>query len=269
MTSAGDVVLQVNNLSVEYRVGKKYCRVIDGVNLEVRAGQVAALVGESGGGKTTLAHAIAGCLPADAKVEGTVVLEGRVLKYSDPEEREYRGKNIGIVFQQPESYLNPLRPVGKQVWEAPVYHGRWSRAEAPQRAKELLEMVGLTLVEKRMGDYPFQFSGGMNQRAAWAVALNCRPSLLILDEATSFLDLAARREIGQRVDYLKREWGMGIIMISHDITGVADLADQILVLHHGKIIETGPTAQMIKHPQQGYTREMVQALREEGLLPYD
>jgi peptide/nickel transport system ATP-binding protein len=264
--SANDSVLQVNNLSVAYRRGKEYCPAVAGISLEVRAGEAAALIGESGGGKTTLAHAVAGCLPADARVEGSIRLEGRELRYSGREEREYRGKKIGIVFQHPESYLNPLRPVVKQVMEAPVYHRRWARAEALERARELLEDTGLTPAEKILWSYPFQCSGGMNQRVAWAAALACRPSLLILDEATSFLDPEARREIGQRMDYLKREWRMGVIIISHDLTGVADLADQVLVMRNGRIIEAGPTDRVLRSPQREYTREMVEAALEEGSL---
>ncbi|NPV90725.1 MAG: ABC transporter ATP-binding protein [Firmicutes bacterium] len=264
---SSDAVLQIDNLRVSYRQGRAYHPALEGISLDLRAGEAAALIGESGGGKTTLAHAIVGCLPADARVEGSIRLEGRELgRPDDPGEREYRGKKIGMVFQQPESYLNPLRPVAKQVMEAPVYHRRWTRAEAPDRARELLETVGLPQIEQRMWDYPFQFSGGMNQRVAWAAALACRPSLLVLDEATSFLDPEARREIGQRVDYLKKEWRMGVLIISHDLTGVADLADRVLVMRKGNIIEAGPTDRVLRSPREEYTREMVEAALEEGSL---
>jgi len=255
-------LLQVRGLTV--RFGDR--AVVQGVDLDIAAGQRLALVGESGSGKTVTALALLRLLDG-AQVQGSVRLAGReLLTLTAAQMRAVRGKDSAMIFQEPMTALNPLHPVGRQVAEALELHEGLSKRAAWAQAVDLLAQMGIADAQHRARDYPHQLSGGQRQRAMIAMALACRPRLLLADEPTTALDVTVRRQILDLLDRLQADTGLSLLFITHDLHLVRHHADAVAVMRAGCIVETGPVAQVFAAPQADYTRELL-ARRAQRLVP--
>ncbi|MEJ2861593.1 ABC transporter ATP-binding protein [Actinomycetospora flava] len=253
--------LSVKDLQVDYRVSGGTVDAVRGVDLEVAPGEVVAIVGESGSGKSTLAQAIIGLLPDNGAVRsGSVRLgEDELVGRTDRQWRSVRGARIGLVPQDPAVSLNPVQKVGAQVAEVLRTHGLADRRSAPAKAVALLERAGLPDAAVRAGQYPHELSGGMRQRALIAVAIAADPGLLIADEPTSALDATIARQILDHLEELREASGSSLLLITHDLAVAADRADRIVVMSGGRVVEQGPTAELLAHPRDAYTRELLAA----------
>ena len=259
-------LLDVRGLTTEFVVARKGAartvRAVDGVSLQVQRGETLGLVGESGCGKSVTALSIIRLVQPPGRITGgTIVFEGRDLTTLDePEMRRVRGARIGFVFQEPMTALNPVFTIGDQIAESLVVHGLAGRAAARSRAVELLEAVRIPEPRKRAGDYPHQLSGGMRQRALIAAAISCCPSLLIADEPTTALDVTIQAEILDLLREMRAQFGLALLLITHDLGVVAHLADRVAVMYAGRIVEEGPTATVLSRPAHPYTRGLLRSL---------
>ncbi len=237
-------------------------RAVDGVSLHVGRGETLGLVGESGCGKSVTALSIIRLVQLPGRITGgTIVFEGRDLTtLGEPEMRHVRGARIGFVFQEPMTALNPVFTIGDQIAESLVVHGIATGAAARARAVELLEAVRIPEPGKRAGDYPHQLSGGMRQRALIAAAISCRPSLLIADEPTTALDVTIQAEILDLLREMRAQFGLALLLITHDLGVVAHLADRVAVMYAGRIVEEGPTRLVLSQPAHPYTRGLLASL---------
>ena len=251
-------LLSVDHLECEYLADRHATRAVDGISFEIEAGEIIGIVGESGSGKTTLALSIMRVLPESARISGAISYQGTDLStLTDQEMDRLRWKEIAIVFQNSLEAMNPVMTVGNQVIEPMVRHDCVAAQDAGERCAALFRMVGLD--PAWMDAYPHQLSGGMRQRVLLAMALSCSPRLLILDEVTSALDAFTRKEIRELLVELQRTQGYSMILISHDITFVSSLASRLMVLYSGRVVESGPTAEIINNPRHPYTRGLVHA----------
>jgi oligopeptide/dipeptide ABC transporter ATP-binding protein len=248
-------LLDVENLSVQFATEDGVVRAVDGVSFELDRGQVLGIVGESGSGKSVTAMTIMGLTRGvNARFEGSVRYQGKdLLKTSDAEMQDYRGNEIGMIFQDPMTSLNPVYRVGEQIVEAIQAHERVDKRNAHRRAVELLRQVGIPNPETRVDDFPHQFSGGMRQRAMIAMALSCNPEILIADEPTTALDVTIQAQIVELIGRLKDDFNSAVIMITHDLGVVADIADEILVMYAGRVVERASTRDLFYDPQMPYT----------------
>lgn len=254
-------LLQVRGLEVAFER-----RVVHGIDLDVAAGEKFALVGESGSGKTVTALAILRLLDG-ATQRGSVRFDGRELTALTPVQmRMVRGKDIAMIFQEPMTALNPLHPVGRQVAEVLELHEALPRKAAWARAVELLAQTGIAEPGRRAADYPHQLSGGQRQRAMIAMALACRPRLLLADEPTTALDVTIRRQILDLLDTLQAEYGMAMLFITHDLQLVRHYAHRVAVMRHGHVVESGLVESVFAAPREAYTRELL-ATRSRRLVP--
>jgi peptide/nickel transport system ATP-binding protein len=253
--SAG-ALLEVEDLRVGFETRAGLVQAVDGVSFELQPRSVLGIVGESGCGKSVTAHALMGLRRSGRGVvcTGNVRLDGReLLKLSERELREVRGREIAMVFQDPMTCLNPVQRVGTQIAEMLVLHSDLSRKAIHQRCIELLAEVGIPNAPERLDDYPHQFSGGMRQRVMIAMALACDPSVLIADEPTTALDVTIQAQIVDLLDRLRDVHGSAIILITHDLGVVADIADEILVMYAGRTVEQGEKRGVFHDPQHPYT----------------
>jgi peptide/nickel transport system ATP-binding protein len=248
-------LLEVESLSVQFATEDGLVRAVDGVSFELDRGQVLGIVGESGSGKSVTAMTIMGLTRGvNARFEGSVRYQGKdLLKISDSEMQDYRGNEIGMIFQDPMTSLNPVYRVGEQIVEAIQAHEHVEKRSARRRAVELLRQVGIPNPETRVDDFPHQFSGGMRQRAMIAMALSCNPAILIADEPTTALDVTIQAQIVELIGRLKDDFNSAVIMITHDLGVVADIADEILVMYAGRVVERAPTRELFYDPQMPYT----------------
>jgi oligopeptide transport system ATP-binding protein len=256
-------LLEVSDLTVEFRTSRGWGVAVDGIGLELRPGRTLAVLGESGSGKSATARAIMGVLPAGAgRVgRGQVMLHGRDLLQMKPEERRaVHGAQVAMIFQDALSALNPVLPVGYQVGEGCRVHLGMSRRAARQRAVELLELVGIPDAPRRADDYPHQFSGGMRQRVMIAAALAADPEILIADEPTTALDVTVQAQILQLLAKLQAERRMSLMLITHDMGVVAGMADDILVMYAGRVVEQGPADDVFDTPAHPYTRALLDSI---------
>ena len=261
----GETVLEVRDLSVDFGVDKKWVPAAIGLNYEVRAGEVLAIVGESGSGKSASSMALLGLLPSNSRVTGSVKLAGRELLGSNEANiRAVRGKDVAVIFQEPMTALNPVYTVGSQIVETVRLHNEVSPEEARLRALRMLELVELPDPEKAFRSYPHQLSGGQRQRAMIAQSLSCDPKLLIADEPTTALDVTVQAEILDLMRNLRNKLDSAIVLITHDMGVVADLADRIAVMRKGLIVETGTAAQIFHNPQHEYTKALLAAVPHLG-----
>ncbi|MBM3327971.1 MAG: ABC transporter ATP-binding protein [Calditrichaeota bacterium] len=263
-----DVLLSVRDLRVEFHSDDGVARAVDGVSFDVKAGQTLGLVGESGCGKTVSCLAILRLIqqPPGRIAGGVALFSGRdLLQLSEDEMRSVRGNDIAMVFQEPMTSLNPVFTCGDQVAEAVMLHQGVNRSEARRAALEAFKLVGLTDPERRLDEYPHQLSGGLRQRVMIAMALACRPRLLICDEPTTALDVTIQAQILVLLRRLQRELGMAIIMITHNLGVVAELADNVAVMYAGRIVETGSVSDVFLRPRHPYTIGLQQAVPRLGL----
>ena len=261
------VILRVEDLRTHFTTDDGLVRAVDGVSFEVRAGETLALVGESGSGKSVTALSILRLLPEPAGkvVGGRVIFQGRDLLALPPAAmRRVRGREISMVFQEPMSSLNPVFTCGEQIVEVLVLHERMARREARARAVELLEWVGISAPEQRAAEYPHQLSGGMRQRVMIAMALACRPALLIADEPTTALDVTVQAQILELLQRLQDELGMAVLLITHDLGVVAETADRVAVLYAGQVVESCDAAAAFRQTRHPYTAGLLASLPRLG-----
>jgi peptide/nickel transport system ATP-binding protein len=251
--------LEVRALSTHFDTRAGTVRAVDGVSFTVTAGQILGLVGESGSGKSVTGFSIIGLVDAPGRIAGgSILFKGRDLtRLSEPELRDLRGNRIAMIFQDPMMTLNPVLRIDTQMMETVFAHEKVSTAEARRRSRDALGMVGIPSPDERLLAYPHQFSGGMRQRVAIAIALLHRPDLIIADEPTTALDVTIQAQILAEVQKLAREVGTALIWITHDLSVVAGLADDIAVMYAGRIVETGSVADVLDHPMHPYTSGLI------------
>lgn len=251
-----DKLLEIRDLKMHFHTRDGVVKAVDGVSYDLEPGQTLGVVGESGSGKSVTALTMMRLVPMPpGKIEGgDVLLRGRsVLALKEEEVRGIRGNDIAMIFQDPMTSLNPVYRIGRQLAEPLIVHKGASHHDAMKRATELLELVGIPQAASRLKDYPHQFSGGMRQRVMIAMALACDPAILIADEPTTALDVTIQAQILELMEELQRRTGTAIIMITHDLGVVADMADNILVMYAGRMVEFGTTDQVFYSPAHPYT----------------
>ena len=248
-------LLSVKDLIVHFPTDDGLVKAVDGVSFTVEKGKTLGIVGESGSGKSVTSLAIMGLHKGSrAQVSGSIVIDGEdVNTKSEAQMRDLRGNKVAMIFQDALASLHPYYKVGDQIAEAFLVHHNVSKKEARQRAVEMLQRVGIPNPEKRALDYPHQFSGGMRQRAMIAMALSCNPSLIIADEPTTALDVTIQAQILELLKDLQREYGMSIILITHDLGVVSQTADDIVIMYAGKVIEQGSVDEVLHRPHHPYT----------------
>jgi len=259
-SNTNDACISINNLSVCFSQGSQNIDAVKGVTLEVYKGHTLAIVGESGSGKSVTAMSILSLHPKDktSYPSGEIFYNGiDLLKLPEAELRAIRGKKISMIFQEPMTSLNPLHSIEKQISETLILHGMLSAPKIKNRVIELLELVGIPDPESRLDAYPHQLSGGQKQRVMIAMALANEPDVLIADEPTTALDVTVQKQVLELIKSLQKKMNMSVILISHDLNVVRHYADDMAVMHQGKIIEQGKTADVFNHPQQEYTRELI------------
>jgi peptide/nickel transport system ATP-binding protein len=250
-----DGLLEVRDLRTYFDTDRGLFRAVDGISFSVRRGTTVGLVGESGCGKSVTSLSIMGLVPSPGRVTGgAVMFQGRdVLRFSTAERRALRGSKMSMIFQEPMTSLNPVHTVGRQIVEAIRAHVGVSQRAARERAIAMLELVRMPAAAARFDDFPHRLSGGMRQRVMIAMALACDPALLIADEPTTALDVTIQAQILDLLGALQKRLGMAILIITHDLGVIAEVADEVLVMYAGKIVETAPAAELFADPQHPYT----------------
>jgi peptide/nickel transport system ATP-binding protein len=252
-------LLSIRNLSVHYRTDRGITRAVDGASFDVPEGQIVGLVGESGCGKTTMARAITGIMPKNARFAGgSIEFQGEDLLTADPARlKDHRWRDISFIPQSAMNSLDPVYRVGAQIREVLTRRGGMDKKKADARAIELFDMVGLD--PGRLRDYPHQFSGGMRQRAAIALALALNPRLVIADEPVTALDVIVQRQVLDTLKSLQSRFNLSVILVTHDISVIAYVSDQVVVMYAGKVVEAGPTAEVLAAPNHPYTMGLYNA----------
>jgi peptide/nickel transport system ATP-binding protein len=254
-------VLSVRDLRVSFGSRRGSAPVVVGLDLDVAAGETLAVVGESGSGKSVSMLAVLGLLPPSARIEGSVRIRGEEVLGAGPERlRELRGREIGMVFQDPMTSLNPVLTIGRQLTEGLEERLDMSRRQARERAAELLSLVGIRDPQARLDDYPHQFSGGMRQRVMIAIGLSLDPGVLIADEPTTALDVTTQAQILDLVQDLQERLGTAVVWVSHDLGVVAGIADRVVVMYSGEVVEQAAVDDLYAAPQHPYTRGLLGAL---------
>jgi oligopeptide/dipeptide ABC transporter ATP-binding protein len=248
-------LVEVNDLKVQFATEDGIVKAVDGVSFELDRGKVLGIVGESGSGKSVTAMTLLGLTKdRNTRFEGEVLYKGRdVLEMNEDELQEVRGNEMSMIFQDPMSSLNPVYTVGAQICEAIQIHERADKTQARKRAVDLLKQVGIPNPDSRVNNYPHEFSGGMRQRAMIAMALACNPDVLIADEPTTALDVTIQAQIIELIDRLKDDFNSAVILITHDLGVVADVADEIVVMYAGRVVERAATRPLFYDPQMPYT----------------
>jgi oligopeptide/dipeptide ABC transporter ATP-binding protein len=258
-----DPLLQVHDLITAFDTDKGLIRAVDRVSFEVPQGKTVGIVGESGCGKSVTAMSVLRLLPQPmGKVlQGKVTFKGRDLLNASPKElRKIRGNEIGVIFQEPMTALNPVQRIGKQLSECFLLHKKMNRRQAWEASIEMLRKVRIPSPELRAGDYPHQLSGGMRQRVVIAMALACRPNLLIADEPTTALDVTVQAQILDLIKQLQAEMGMSVILITHDLGVIAETCDEVVVMYAGRVVERAPVRELFARPLHAYTRGLLASI---------
>ena len=256
-------VLQVNQLNTRFKTRSGDVHAVNSVSFELKAGELLGVVGESGSGKSVTMMSLLGLLPSPPALVtgGSVMFEGvDLLRCSAEQLRKIRGARIGFIFQDPMTSLNPVFNVGFQIMEPLRKHMGMDKEAARKRAQELLELVGIPDAERRLTDFPHQFSGGMRQRVMIAIALACDPKVLIADEPTTALDVTIQAQILELVRELRQKLGMAIVWITHDLGVIAGIADRAMVLYGGQIVEMAPVGELFERPMHPYTRALLKTV---------
>ena len=255
-------LLEIKNLETAFTIKDDHFNAVDKVSLDLYKNEVLAIVGESGCGKSTLATTIMRLHNENlTKSTGEIIFNGKnILDLTEDEMNKIRTKDIGMIFQDPLSSLNPLHRIGKQIEEALIYHTELSAEERQKRVIELLTQVGIPNPERCAKQYPHELSGGMRQRVMIAMAMSCKPSVLIADEPTTALDVTIQAQILDLIKGLQAEMHAGIILITHDLGVVAEMADRVAVLYAGEVVEIGTAEQIFKNPKHPYTRSLLRSI---------
>tara|TARA_B100001250_G_scaffold341816_1_gene309926 strand:- start:2310 stop:3992 length:1683 start_codon:yes stop_codon:yes gene_type:complete len=253
--------LKINNLSVDYKMRREIVYAAKNINIEVNKGEILGLVGESGSGKSTVGNAIINLIDEPGKVSNGSILLGDINVHEDPNKIvNYRGKKIGLIFQDPQTSLNPIFTIGEQLIETIQTHLNLNTAEAKNKAINLLKEVGIKDAERRFNNYPHQFSGGMRQRVVISLALCCEPELLIADEPTTALDVSIQSQILDLIKRLTKERNLAVILITHDMGVIAETTDRVAVMKNGDLVEIGPTKEILTNPKEIYTKSLVSSV---------
>jgi oligopeptide/dipeptide ABC transporter ATP-binding protein len=256
-------LLEVDRLITSFETDRGLLRAVDQVSFNVPYGKTVGLVGESGCGKSVTAMSIVRLLPHPAGkfLGGDILFKGEDLMHcSEKRMREVRGGEIGVIFQEPMSALNPVHRIGKQVAEVFRIHKNMSKKDAWDAATEMLALLRIPAPEKRMLDYPHHLSGGMRQRVVIALALACRPDLLIADEPTTALDVTVQAQILDLLGSLQSEMGMSVLLITHDLGVIAETCDEVVVMYGGRVVESAPVEELFENPQHAYTRALLRSI---------
>ncbi|ANU09869.1 peptide ABC transporter ATP-binding protein [Planococcus antarcticus DSM 14505] len=255
-------LLKVEDLKVRFKTDEGYVSTVNGVSFSVEQGETLAIVGESGSGKSVTSLALMGILPANGEIyEGNITFEDKDLRtLSKKEYRKMRGDEIAMIFQEPMTALNPVFTIGYQLRETLIVHNKMTKEQANNKGIEMLETVGIPDAEKVMGRFPHQLSGGMRQRVMIAMALSCNPKLLIADEPTTALDVTIQAQILTLLRNLKRNFNTSIIIITHDLGVVAELADRVVVMYAGEVVEVAPIQELFDNPRHPYTRGLIASI---------
>ncbi|MGN8961161.1 ABC transporter ATP-binding protein [Bariatricus sp. HCP28S3_D3] len=261
-------ILEIKNLRVLFPVHKKWYPAVDGVNLSIRQGEITGVVGESGSGKSVMSQSVLRLRDHDTAVryEGEIVFEGQdLLKLPLSKMRDIRGDRISVIFQDPLTSLSPVHTVGKQLSEVLILHRKLSKQEAKQRAVEMLKITGIPNPENCYRQYPFELSGGMQQRVMIAMALACEPKLLIADEPTTALDVTIQEQILQLIRKLNDKLGMSVLFITHDMGAVSQLCHSVRVMYLGQVVEEAKTEELFEKPLHPYTQGLLACIPHLGV----
>ena len=264
-------VLEVKDLVTTFRIDKKEYEVLRGVSFDLNENETLCMVGESGCGKSVTTLSVMGLLPNNGRiVSGSIKLNGQELTTMSPKElNTLRGKQMGMIFQEPMTALNPLLTIGRQMTESLMLHLGMSKKEAMETAKNYLEKVGIANPEERLKQFPFQLSGGLRQRIMIAMVMSVQPSLLIADEPTTALDVTIQKQVLVLLNKLKKDVSTGVLFITHDLSVVAEIADRVIVLYSGRKVEEGTIEQIFAKPQHPYTIGLMNAVPNVDLDEFD
>src|SRR6187397_899579 len=259
---AREALLDVQDLKVEFWTERGTIYAVNGISFDIAPGETLGIVGESGCGKSVTSLALLGILARNGRItKGTAMFGGRdLLTLNDEKLRSVRGREIGMIFQDPMTSLNPVLTIGKQIREPLEAHFGMNRQQADKRAVELLDQVGIPSAKQRLKDYPHQFSGGMRQRAMIALALACEPKLLIADEPTTALDVTIQAQILELLRELQSRLGLGLLLITHDLGVVAEMGDRVAVMYAGRIVEDAAVRDLFRDPRHPYTRGLLASI---------
>jgi peptide/nickel transport system ATP-binding protein/oligopeptide transport system ATP-binding protein len=267
MTGAREPALAIQGLATSFATAEGLARAVDGIDLEVRAGEVLGLVGESGSGKSVTLRSLVRLVRPPGRIEGRALWQGRdLIAMSQAELLDVRGKEIAMIFQEPMTALNPVLTVHQQIDENLKAHTGLGRAERTRRAIELLELVGIPSAAERLDAYPHQFSGGMRQRVMIAIALASEPRLLLADEPTTALDVTIQDQILKLLLDLRDRLGMSVILVTHDLGVVAQSSDRVAVMYAGRIMEVGPEVEVFQKPRHAYTLGLLGSIPSGGAI---
>ena len=267
MENTNNNILEIKNLHTYFYTDSGVIKSVDGVDIELREGTTLGIVGESGSGKSVTALSVMGLLMGTTgKVaEGEILFEGRDLtKLDDEERRKMRGEKISMIFQEPMTSLNPVMKIGDQITECILMHNNISKQEAWDKAVEMLKLTGVPRVERMMKEYPFQLSGGQRQRVMIAMALVCKPKILIADEPTTALDATIQAQILDLMENLKQKTGTSILFITHDLGVVAEVCDDVVVMYSGRVVEKGDVRSIFASPSHPYTKGLLASIPKLG-----
>lgn len=255
-------ILEVKKLHTGFRFRDEYFDAVDGVSFSLYKNEVLAIVGESGSGKSTIVNSIVGLHdPNYTRVSGEIVYNGEnMVDYTEEEFNKVRGKDIGFIFQDPLASLNPLQKIGVQIEEAMIYHTDLDKSQRNKRVLELLDQVGIVNPERTANQFPHELSGGMRQRVLIAIALSCKPNIIIADEPTTALDVTIQAQILDLLKDLQKEIDAGIILITHDLGVVAQVADRVAVMYAGQFVEVAEVSELFNNPIHPYTRSLLKSI---------
>ncbi len=261
MTQANNPILSVRDLSISFKISDQWRRAVNGISFDVNRNETLCIVGESGCGKSITALSLLGLLTPDARCEGQILFGGSdIATLSDAELEAIRGKRVAMIFQEPMTSLNPVLTVGEQIAEPLVLHNGMSWRDARKEARNLLDLVRIPDAASRLKQYPHQLSGGMRQRVMIAIGLACKPELLIADEPTTALDVTIQAQVLALLDDIRREQGLSIVLITHDLGVVANVADRVAVMYAGDLVETATAQDLFSTPSHPYTQSLLRTV---------